>query len=264
MATRTMIFGDNGSVSADLAWLWINSQSWPAWRVEVITANLPDLVEVTAHRPDARPWSPPHPRIAFANAHLDEVVHLTIDMDPRLALSIPADLLVVGPRGPGLVKAMHLGSTVEWLMARPPAPMLIARHGWRTRSATVCHDGSPHAQAATEALSRMPWVGDLRVAVVSVDDGRTDVEHAVESATKTLETAGAEVSSQIVRNGEPTLDVLRYLEHHDSDLLVLGTQGLTGVRRLRIGSTAGVLAHATKQSVLLVCADEVVVGSEHH
>lgn len=261
MTNNTIVFGDDGSISADVAWLWINSHPWPNWRLEVVTAVVPAHLPVPPELASPREWTPPHPRCAFVETQFDEVTHLTVDADPRLALSKPADLLVVGPRGPGLVKAMHLGSTVEWLMTRPPAPMLVARHGRRTYSVIVCHDGSIHAQAATEALSRMPWAKDVTATIVSVDDGHTDVDQAVEQATGVLQPALGAVRHHVVRQGEPTLDLLRYLEQHDADVIVLGTQGLTGVKRLRVGSTAGVLAHATAHSVLLVCADEEL-GSE--
>lgn len=252
---KTMVFGDDGSVSADLAWLWINSHQWAGWRLEVLTAVKPNAPIVHDGPAVAREWSSPYGRRPFVEAGLDPVIQLTIDADPALALCRPADLLVVGPRGPGLVKAMHLGSTVEWLMTRPPAPLLVARHGRRTRTAIVCHDGSIHAQAATAALCNMPWSNELSVTVLTVDDGRTDVDRAVAIATEPLEAAGMTVDHHIARRGEPTLDLLDHLERHDTDLVVLGTKGLTGVRRLRIGSTAAVIAHATPHSVLLVCAD---------
>jgi nucleotide-binding universal stress UspA family protein len=263
MTNNTMVFGDDGSISADLAWLWINSHSWPDWRLEVLTAVMPDHLVVRTEAPVPKEWSPMHPRQAFAEAQLDRVVHLTIDADPRLALiSRPADLLVVGPRGPGLAKAMHLGSTVEWLLTRPPAPMLVARHGRRTRTAIVCHDGSVHAQAATDALCAMPWAGELEATVLTVEDGRTDVDAAVAMATRSLQAVGVCVDHFIARHGEPTLDLLAYLERHDSDLVVLGSKGLTGVRRLRIGSSARAIAHSTPHSVLLVCADHMTATAQ--
>jgi nucleotide-binding universal stress UspA family protein len=109
----------------------------------------------------------------------------------------------------------------------------------------------------------MPWASEIHATVLSVDDGRTDVASAVASATQTLQAAGVTVEQQIFHDGEPTLDVLRYLEQHDTDLVVLGTQGLTGIRRLRLGSTASVLAHSTPHSVLLVCAESAIDDERH-
>jgi nucleotide-binding universal stress UspA family protein len=249
---RTLVFGDDSSSGADLAWLWINSHPWPDWRLEIVTA-VPPAHLADAGRPEgAIEWEPPSPRTPFVEAGFDRVVNLRFDGDARVALLRPAGLLVVGRRGPGIVKALHLGSTVEWLMTRPPAPMVIARHGRRTRAITVCHDGSRHASAAVEAICALPWADEVAVTVLTVDDGRVDAEATVDTAMLRLAAAGIAAQPKIVC-GEPTLELLRYLETCSSDVVALGTQGLTGIRRARVGSTAGVLAHATDKSVLLVC-----------
>ena len=252
MRSNTIVFGDDGSHAADLAWLWINSHAWPRWRLEVVHAWTPEFVKVSASPPVPREWQPDHPRLAFADSRFDDVVQLTIDQDPRIALTRHTDLLVIGHRGPGLAKAMHVGSTAEWLLVHPPSPMVIARHGWPTRTVMVCHDGSPSAQLATASLCTLPWLDGLSVAVVAVDDGRADVELATDQGLQRLQRAGARVSATIL-SGEPTEQLLRYAEQHSPDLVVMGTRGLTGLSRLKIGSTAGVVAHATDHSVLLAC-----------
>ncbi len=175
---------------------------------------------------------------------------LTVDEDPRVALLRPADLLVIGPRGKGFLKAMHVGSTAEWLMTSPPSPLIVARHGRRTQTAVVCHDGSGNASAATDALSRMPWADGLDVTVISVKDGHADVDGAIDTATATLQEAGATVRSHVL-HGEPVDELLRYLGQTEPDLVVLGTSTLTAVQRLAVESPANVVAHSTQHSVLL-------------
>ena len=247
-----MVFGDDSSPSADLAWLWINSHAWPDWRLEVVHATDPDVVTASALRPKPRRWTPANPRRAFAEAALEEVELLTVDEDPRLALTRPADLLVIGPRGRGILKAMHVGSTAEWLMTSPPSPLVVARHGRPTKSVVLCHDGSANACAATNALSRMPWVSKVIVTVLAVKDGRADVHGGIEGATRTLECVGAKVHNRVL-HGEPTDELLRYLGQHEPDLVVLGTSSLTGIQRLALDSPANVVAHATQHSILLAC-----------
>ena len=250
--SRTIVFGDDGSPSADLAWLWINSHAWSEWRLEVIYATDPVAPKATTNRPEPRAWTPPNPRRPFVEACLEKVELLTIDEDPRVALLRPADLLVIGPRGRGLLKAIHVGSTAEWLMTCPPSPLVVARHGRPTRSVVVCHDGSANARAATDALSRMPWTPGVAVTVVAVEDGRADVDNGIESATRCLEGVGAQVRD-VILCGEPTDELLRYLEKDEPDLVVLGTSGLTAIQRLAVQSPANVVAHATQHSILLAC-----------
>jgi nucleotide-binding universal stress UspA family protein len=247
-----MVFGDDGSPTADLAWLWINSHAWPDWRLEVVHATDPVVVTASAFRPQPRPWRPAHPRQMFAEAQLDEIELLTVDEDPRVALLRPADLLVVGPRGRGFLKAMHVGSTAEWLMTSPSTPMIVVRHGRPTRTVVVCHDGSANACAATRALSRMPWAPGLTVTVVVVDDGRADADAAIEHATSTLGGTGATVRS-LTLHGDPIDQLLRHLGQHEPDLVVLGSSSLTGVQRLALESPANVVAHSTHHSILLAC-----------
>lgn len=250
MPARKLLFGDDESPSADLAWLWINCHSWPNWRVKVIHAVDPGPVKVSSARPEPHRWEPSNPRRAFAEAGLDDVELLTVDEDPRLALIRPADLLVIGPRGKGVLKAMHVGSTAEWLITCPPSPLVVVRHGRRTRTAVVCNDGSPNAAAATEALSRLPWAGQLAVTVVAVEDGRADVDGGIDNALATLGKAGV-VARQVVLHGEPIDELLHYLDDRQPDLVVLGASSLTGVQRLAIESPANVVAHSTQHTVLL-------------
>jgi nucleotide-binding universal stress UspA family protein len=182
-------------------------------------------------------------------------------------LTADADLTIIGPRGPGLLKALHLGSTAEWLLHNSISPILLARHGQTVGRVVLCTDGSPHAHRATEALTTMPWIDKLNVTVLAIADGRTDVETSARHAREQLEAAGADVK---VRHGpdgtggvlatmgvaSPTSLISQYLEEVSPDLVVLGTRGLTGLKRLRLGSTASAIARTASCSVLLARVDD--------
>lgn len=252
----TLTFGDDGSPSADVAWLFVNNHTWPGWRVDIVTAQLPPLgpplpSEVTAlHR-----WDPPRPRRAFQEAGFGEVAHLRAEADPRLVLSRPSDLLVIGPRGAGMLKSMRLGSTADWLLVHPPAPLLVVRHGGPVHDVVLCVDGSAHAERATNALAGLPWIGGLDITVLAVDDGRMDVDKAARTACDRLQHTGAGVDVCVV-SGKPTAAIRRHLDRAAPDLAVLGTRGLTGLRHLRLGSTAGAVARTAACSVLIACDED--------
>jgi nucleotide-binding universal stress UspA family protein len=268
-SNRTLVFGDDLSSGSDLAWLFINRQTWPAWKLQVVTAVMPPIGpprpanETTLHA-----WTPPRPRVDYAEANFERVEHLTAKGDPRVVLrSADADLMVIGPRGPGLLKAIHLGSTAEWLLTNSRAPVLIARHGQPVRRALVCTDGSPHSVRATDVLAEMPWIGGVNVTVLAIADGRVDVVASTKHARKRLEAAGADVHTASGPEGtdgvlavtgvaSPTSLISHYVEESAPDLVVLGTRGLTGWKRLRLGSTAGAIARTTNASVLLAHVDE--------
>jgi nucleotide-binding universal stress UspA family protein len=253
---HTLVFGDDGSREADVAWLFVNSHVWHGWRLEVVTAKLPEfgkppppeLAEIHA-------WDPPSPRTPFGEAGFASVAQLTAFADPRLVLSRECDLLVIGPRGPGMLKSLHLGSTADWLLLHPPAPLLIARHGHRVRRLTLCADGSAHADRVAEALAALPWTRDSEITVVVVDDGRTDVDRATSSARDRLE-RGRKPVNVCIYSGKPTEAITRHLDDASPDLIALGTRGLTGFRRLRLGSTAGAITRTARCNVLVASLDE--------
>lgn len=251
----TLVFGDDASPAADLAWLWINSHQWKGWRLEVVTAQPPPVVIVSSAKSKVRAWEPPSPRQPFARAALATVEHLLAEADPRIVLSRSdgVDLTVIGPRGGGFLKSVGIGSTADWLLSRPPTPLVIARHGRTTQTAVVCADGSPHAERAVEALAKLPWVGRLRITVVSVDDGRTDANASSARAVQQLETTGANLTVEQL-TGAPTKALLKHLEGTTPDLVVLGTRGLTGIPRLLVGSTASAIARGTDCNTLVACA----------
>ncbi len=111
--------------------------------MEVVTAEAPTApgIVLPADATAPHPWDPPHPRTTNVGAEFVEVANLTAIGDARVVLSRASDLLVIGPRGPGLLKALHLGSTADWLLLHPPAPLLVARHGHRVQRIMVCADG---------------------------------------------------------------------------------------------------------------------------
>lgn len=254
---RTLVFGDDSSPAADVAWLFINSHRWPGWRLEVVAAQMPEVPGLLLPRADTElhPWNPPNPRRVFAEALFADVAELTAEADPRFVLSRASDLLVIGPRGPGLLKALHLGSTADWLLLHPPAPLLIARHGHPVRSVVVCADGSPHADKVTSVLAELPWADQLVITILAIDDGRIDVDTAVGNARRRLETAAATVDVRVDR-GKPTTMIHRHLADVSPDLVALGTRGLTGLRHLRLGSTASAIARTATCSVLVACDED--------
>lgn len=259
--TRRLVFGDDGSPAADVAWLWINNHVWPGWRLEIIAATgLPLPGDLDAG--DLDPDSPvPAERPPFAAAGFTAIDRLVRAQDPRVALSMHADLLIIGTRGPGLLKRLHLGSTAEWLLVRPPAPVVVVRHGRPTRRVLLACDGSAHSGAATEAVLALPFVDRLHVSVVGVNEDDLVTDEAVEAASSRLRPACARVEAHVI-TGSPTQVLSTLVEQRRPDLLALGTRGRTGVTRIRLGSTAHALVHHVGCSVLVTRDPSEIVRSE--
>jgi nucleotide-binding universal stress UspA family protein len=258
--SRRLAFGDDGSPGADRAWQWLTHQRWPGWQVDVVTVLPPDpSIAAIFSYPPLTEYVPASPRLAPDESGISTIRHLSTAYDPRLVLGEirDVDLTVIGARGAGLLKAMRLGSTAEWLIRCPNSPVVIARGDTPVRRVLACVDGSGHARAAVGALIAMPWVAGVSVTVVSVVEAAGDVRAEAMAAQELLRSAGANVDVAIIEPDilaltvNPRLSILHAIEDLQPDLVVLGTQGLTGLSRVLVGSVASTVTHQAPCSVLL-------------
>jgi nucleotide-binding universal stress UspA family protein len=250
-----IVFGDDGSPAADLAWRWINEHAWARWRVEVVAATEPPL-RPTEDEPELSEWDPTRPRHPETGAELGDVRHLTAAADPRILLGArhDADLLVVGTRGRTPLQSLLIGSTTEWLLHHPPAPLAVIASPGPVRQVLIATDGSSHSLAAIDAFAGLPWATSTTVVLLAVDDGRIDAPTAIGAGAERL--AAAKISfGERVANGRPTAAITDVMGEINPELTVMGTRGLTGLTRLRLGSTAGAITRSGRTSVLVVATD---------
>ena len=257
-----LVVGDDGSAAADVVWLWVNNHRWPGWRISVVSAHTPEIgPPVGAERATPHPWEPPHPRQLLTGDEV-EVEHLLAETDPRLALDSCSDaaLVAVGPRGRGLLKNLHIGSTTEWLIGahRPLAPVVVVRSARATRSVLLCVDGSDHAVAALEALLALPWLTTCRVVVLGVDAGLDQTGTAVDHAVAELREHGVDqVTHHVVTpltsaaESDVRSVILTAVADLSPDLVAVGARGTGGIRGLLVGSVAAAVVHRAPCSVLV-------------
>lgn len=255
--SHTMAFGDDHSSEAAMAWQWISSHSWPGWSLEIVTAEPPeDMRPVEEEDARLHPWDPDDPRDP-EGLGFDSVVNLRGAMDPRLALiEKPWDLVTIGPRGSGMLKSLHLGSTADWLLRQPVSPLLIARQPDPVRKVLVATDGSPHVRRAVDTLAHLPWLDGVAVHVVTVAERRFDSDDALQSATDRLSGSGADIVDAVERQGKPTRAIVDEVENVNPDLIVMGAKGHGRIRRVVVGSTAAAIAGSLDRSILVAHATE--------
>ena len=187
------------------------------------------------------------------------LTHMVADVDPREVLSTtPADLLVIGPRGSGLLKRLHVGSVAEALLDNPSAPLLVAYDNHTVEHITIAIDGAGYSEQAVRIVAAVPWVRATRVTLLGVAGGDRRAPAAVESAAALMKSHALAVDRRVVPRDENALTVSvrheidSFLADHRCDLVVVGTQGLTGGKRLRPGSVTDYLAHHIQCSILIV------------
>jgi nucleotide-binding universal stress UspA family protein len=138
-------------------------------------------------------------------------------------------------------------------------------------------DGSDYSNAAAESVAKRPWPANSEVKIVSVmepfqpylaeiwavsDEFYEEMDKSVKAqATNSIEKAleyfqaannsDLQVSSEIVK-GNPRNAILDEADVWNADLIVLGSHGYTGLKRVLLGSVSQAVASHAKCSVEIV------------
>ena len=199
------------------------------------------------------------------------------DVIVSLAEQTSADVIVVGSRGHGTLESMLLGSVSAEVVDRAHVPVLVAR-GSAIERVVYAWDGSACAEQAAHVLmdrgifaasevrvvsvadAALPWwadvdtVGEEVVAAAyeeAAEPSRTQHEQLARDMAHRLQEAGLEALPEC-RDGDPAEQIVNVAESWEADLVVMGTHGRTGLRRLLIGGVARNVLHHAPCSVLIV------------
>lgn len=199
------------------------------------------------------------------------------------ALRSRATLIAVGSRGLGPIASTLVGSVSAEVVDNAPCPVLVARSPL-IRKILFATDGSRHAEAAEQVLASLPVARQVPVRVVSVIQVirplavgiaptmysrvyAAQAEYEAEARTARAEIAASSVTrlgsygidaSAELRVGDPAGEVLAAADAFEADLIVVGSRGQTGLRRLVLGSVARRVLHHSSASVLVVRAETAV------
>jgi nucleotide-binding universal stress UspA family protein len=247
---------------------------WPA-----LAAIDTDQIEVEIRAEAQKTVHEAHEKLVRPGLIVDEIV---LPGRPATAIvdqarQMDADLVVVGSRGHGTIESMLLGSVSAEVVDHAPAPVLVAR-GRRIERIVLGWDGSSSAACAADLLSAWPIFTGSQVRVVSVADiavpwwtgfpeaGSPEMMPMYVEATDVSRVHHDELAREMAaqlrsrgltaevdpRDGHAATEILAAASAARADLIIIGTRGRTGLKRLVLGSVArNVLEHASC-SVLVV------------
>ncbi|WP_123624438.1 universal stress protein [Halorubrum sp. CSM-61] len=181
------------------------------------------------------------------------------------------DLVAMPTRGRTGFDRLLLGSTTERVVRASTVPVLSIRPDgeparYPYRNVLVPTDGS---ERANDALDRALTLADRAGATVHVlnvvavgavgQEGYSGVDALVEGAEETVaeaaataEAAGVEVTETVEVASSAARGIEAYVDENDVDLVVMGTQGRTGVERYLLGSVAERTVRTSRVPVLTV------------
>ena len=213
------------------------------------------------------------PAVALAQADDRAVAHI--------------DLVVLGTRRRSKVSSFLLGSVSEWVLNEAPCSVLIVRGKTRPKKSTkglnvlIATDGSSDAKAAIEFLERVGFPSSTVLTLLYVvrkkvhQTAQLVTTDGIQPATfkklaedllkmrgregaKLLETTRKALKRRelkIVENlafGHEAEEILKAAKRTRADLVVMGSRGLTGLRRFLLGSVSNKVTRHAPCSVVVV------------
>jgi nucleotide-binding universal stress UspA family protein/nitrite reductase/ring-hydroxylating ferredoxin subunit len=165
-----------------------------------------------------------------------------------------ADVIVVGSVGMGKARRFRLGGIAEKVAVEAPCDVLIVRTtGGHTAEGAYRHVlvGTDGSATATEAARKgfelaeilgaevtLLYVGDPLVGAIALEETSRGRPGAAEIHPETLQ-------------GDPAEKIVELAERGPVDLVVVGNRGLTGARRMLLGSVPNRVAHEAPVDVLI-------------
>jgi nucleotide-binding universal stress UspA family protein len=193
----------------------------------------------------------------------------------RRAEQIGADLIAVGSHGRTGLARLMLGSVAERVVRHAHCSVLVARAAEKTGVVLAATDLSPPSLSAVTAAAATAQRTGARLVLVSVLDWADtapgaaaaligvapvqipeEVRQQVRASlatmlVDTLARTGAPGETRVVE-GEAANAIVTCAEELGAELVVVGTHGRTGLRRLALGSVAERVVRNASCSVLTV------------
>lgn len=190
----------------------------------------------------------------------------------RIADDVGADLVVLGSRGFGSLRRALMGSVSSSVVRHFRGSVLVLRGDGRTGDLLpgrilLALDGSGEASAALRAAVEVSNATGSELHVVHVLDTNPrlpypspgtwqtweeELDHAkrqarawVDSQAERIRAEGGKVKDAHLSFGEPDAEIVKLGEELDAALIVVGSRGLSGMKRMLMGSVSdSVVRHA--------------------
>lgn len=197
------------------------------------------------------------------------------------------DLVVLGTRGYSQATGFLLGSVSQWVLHEARCSVMIARPMSREKKRVrgmkliLATDGSPDSQAAMDFVNALELPASSQVMILHVVKKHVyETEQALTADSKNelgfaklaeelLEARGRE-GAKILQDtrmalassdlqiqerlvfGNPAEDILKTARYVKADLIVMGSRGSTGGRRMFLGSVSNRVIHSAGCSVAVI------------
>lgn len=177
----------------------------------------------------------------------------------KMAKESQFDLLIVGNVSENQKERFSLGSVAEKLSLYTKCSVLIAKKKTKIRRLLVAVDGSKQANKALECAIQLCKCYEAKMTLVNVEESelstlepRVTKQVGEQILAEAAAKAGDASFDVRLAFGSPAGTILRVAKQEDYDLIVLGSRGLSSVKRFLLGSVSADVSMHAQRSVLIV------------
>jgi len=177
----------------------------------------------------------------------------------RVAKDEEYDLIVMGNRGETEVEVFSLGTIAEKVSRHAECPVLVVKQKTKLSKILVAIDGSESAKKALECAVQLAEKHKAKVTLLNVGESKLfdfEPEVARKVGEHILSDAAAKVKGLKLNTqlefGNPPETIIEVAEKGNYDLIVVGSRGISSVKRFFLGSVSDDVSHHAKCSVLIV------------
>jgi nucleotide-binding universal stress UspA family protein len=184
----------------------------------------------------------------------------TADKILQKAKELNIDLIVMGNISEDKDLSFSLGSVAEKVSLHAPCSVLIAKRKTSINKLLVAYDSSKQSKKALKvAVNLCKHFGSAKMTILNVENGelhRLEPEIAKEIGEKILDDASTSIEGvtcdRRLAFGHPAEMILEIAKIDDYDLILLGSRGLSSIRRFFTGSVGTFVSMNAERSVMLV------------
>jgi len=203
----------------------------------------------------------------FREAGVPVESNLVIHEDPaefllELVKEKDCSLVIIGNRAETQSERHSLGSVTEKIARHAECPVLIVKRKPKMEKLLVAVDGSKHADKALEYAAQLAQHYSADLALVHVEEDKliriggpqvvdclgTVGECILNDAAKKIKLA----SKKMLEYGSPAEVIIKIAKKADVDIIIMGSRGLSSVRRFLLGSVSDDISIHSRNSVLIV------------
>jgi nucleotide-binding universal stress UspA family protein len=177
----------------------------------------------------------------------------------QMVKELKYDLLIMGNISETQAERFSLGSVAEKISLYAECPVLIAKRKTKIKRLLVAVDGSEKAEKALQYAIQICKHLKAKMTLLNVEEAellRLEPKVAKQVGEEIL--AGAATKAKDVTHdtrlefGNPARTILKMAKQEDYDLIVLGSRGISSVKRFLLGSVSADVSMHAQRSVLIV------------